>query len=232
MLPLISVIIPTYNEEKNITKTCQRIIDFSDGFTVEIIIVDSPDSTDKTFETAVNLGLIALKSPEKGRAFQMNFGAKHAKGEILYFVHADALVHPDFIKDITSTLQDGYDFGCYRYVFDSTMWLLKINAFFTRFPFIWCRGGDQTLFIRKNDFFLLGGFREDHQIMEDYEFILRAKKHLKFRIIPKNIIVSARKYKTNAYLRVQLANFLVMRMFLQKQATQEEMIKVYKKLLK
>lgn len=232
MNPLISVIIPTFNEAENITKTCQRIIEFSEGFAVEIIIVDSPNSNDKTFEIAQNLKLITLKSPTKGRASQMNFGAKHANGEILYFVHADVLVHPTFVTDIQSSFKNGYDFGCYRYVFDSPSWLLKINAFFTRFPFIWCRGGDQTLFIRKNDFFLLEGFREDHQIMEDYEFILRAKKHLKFRIIPKNIIVSARKYKTNSYLRVQLANFLVMRMFLQKQASQEKIVEVYRKILK
>lgn len=232
MNPLISVIIPTYNEAENIAKTCQRIIEFSEGFAVEIIIVDSPVSTDNTFEIVQNLQLISLKSPKKGRASQMNFGAKHANGEILYFVHADVLVHPTFVTDILKSFKNGFDFGCYRYVFDSNSWLLKINAFFTRFPFIWCRGGDQTLFIRKNDFFLLEGFREDHQIMEDYEFILRAKKHLKFRIIPKNIIVSARKYKTNSYLRVQLANFLVMRMFLQKRASQEKMVEVYRTMLK
>lgn len=232
MKPLISVIIPTYNEEQNIATTCQKIIDYAKQQSIEIIVVDSPITTDNTFEIAQKLGIKTIKSPLKGRASQMNFGAKYANADTLYFVHADVSVHPTFISDILDSLSSGYDFGCYRYVFDSSSWLLKINAFFTRFPFIWCRGGDQTLFIRKNDFFLLGGFSEDHQIMEDYDFILRAKKKLKFRIIPKNITVSARKYKTNSYLRVQLANFIVMRMFLRKRASQEEMVKIYKSLLK
>jgi hypothetical protein len=152
----------------------------------------------------------------------MNCGANLAKGEILYFVHADTQIHTDYITDIQQAIIDGYHLGCYRYKFDSTHLLLKINAFFTRFPFIWCRGGDQTLFIQKKDFIKLGCFRYDFQIMEEYEFILRANKSLIFKIIPKNVIVSARKYKTNSYLRVQKANFILMRMFLRGKASQQK----------
>jgi hypothetical protein len=130
-----------------------------------------------------------------------------------------------------SSIEQGYDLGCYRYRFDSSNLLLKVNSFFTRFPFIWCRGGDQTLFINKNVFFNVGCFREDYIIMEDYEFIQRANKVLKFKIIPKNVIVSARKYKTNSYLRVQKANFKVMRMFLSGKATQQEMVETYRRML-
>ena len=67
--------------------------------------------------------------------------------------------------------------------------------------------------------------------MEDYEFIIRAKKVLKFKIIPKNVVVSARKYKTNSYLRVQKANLKVMRMFLSGKASQEEMMETYHRML-
>ena len=108
---------------------------------------------------------------------------------------------------------------------------MKVNAFCTRLPFIWCRGGDQTLFIRKKDFLKVGKFREDYQIMEDYEFIIRAKKVLKFKIIPKNVIVSARKYKTNSYLRVQKVNLKVMQMFLSRKASQQEMMETYQRIL-
>jgi hypothetical protein len=135
-------------------------------------------------------------------------------------------------------------FSCLRaYETQRTTWIIlagvifglsinvKINAFFTRLPFIWCRGGDQTLFIRKEDFLKVGKFREDYQIMEDYEFIIRAKKVLNFKIIPKNVIVSARKYKTNSYLRVQKANFKIMRMFLSGKASQKEMTETYRRML-
>lgn len=227
----ISVIIPTFNEADNIACLIETLKNFGDSNLHEIIIVDSPNSTDNTNEIAQNLSTISIKSPQKGRAAQMNFGASVATGDILYFVHADTKVNPDYCSDIAKAISTGHDFGCYRYQFDTDDWLLKVNAFFTRLPFIWCRGGDQTLFIRKEDFMKVGKFREDYQIMEDYEFIIRANKVLKFKIIPKNVIVSARKYKTNSYLRVQKANFKVMRMFLSGKASQQEMTETYRKML-
>lgn len=227
----ISVIIPTFNEADNIACLIESLKIYGDTNLHEIIIVDSPNSTDNTNEIAQNLSTISIKSPQKGRAAQMNFGASVATGDILYFVHADTKVNPDYCSDIAKAISTGHDFGCYRYKFDTDNWLLKVNAFFTRLPFIWCRGGDQTLFIRKDDFIKVGKFREDYQIMEDYEFIIRANKVLKFKIIPKNVIVSARKYKTNSYLRVQKANFIVMRMFLSGKASQQEMTETYRRML-
>lgn len=227
----ISVIIPTHNEAENIGLLIKTIKKHGQTNLQEIIVVDSPTSNDKTLEIAEKHHAIALKSQKKGRAAQMNFGASVAQGEILYFVHADTIIHPDYASDILTFIEKGYDLGCYRYRFDSSNLLLKVNSFFTRFPFIWCRGGDQTLFIRKTDFFNIGCFREDFIIMEDYEFIQRTNKLLKFKIIPKNVIVSARKYKTNSYLRVQKANFTVMRMFLGGKASQQEMAETYRKML-
>ena len=227
----ISVIIPTFNEADNIGCLIESLKIYGEKHLHEIIIADSPNSTDTTKEIAQKLGAIAQKSPQKGRAFQMNFGTSIATGEILYFVHADVKVNPDYAFDILKAINNGHDFGCYRYQFDTDDWLLKVNAFCTRMPFIWCRGGDQTLFIRKKDFLKVGKFRDDYQIMEDYEFIIRAKKVLKFKIIPKNVIVSARKYKTNSYLRVQKANLKVMRMFLSGKASQEEMMETYHRML-
>ncbi len=227
----ISVIIPTFNEADNIGCLIESLKIYGKNYLHEIIVSDSPNSTDNTKEIAQKLGAIAQKSPQKGRAFQMNFGASIATADILYFIHADIKVNPDYTFDIVKAINSGHYFGCYRYQFDADDWILKVNAFFTRLPFIWCRGGDQTLFIRKEDFLKVGGFREDYEIMEDYEFIIRAKKVLKFKIIPKNVIVSARKYKTNSYLRVQKANFKVMLMFLSGKASQQEMTETYSRIL-
>jgi len=221
----ISVIIPTFNEADNIGCLIESLKIYGKNYLHEIIVSDSPNSTDNTKEIAQKLGAIAQKSPQKGRAFQMNFGASIATADILYFVHADIKVNPDYTFDILKAINSGHYFGCYRYQFDADDWILKVNAFFTRLPFIWCRGGDQTLFIRKEDFL------KDYEIMEDYEFIIRAKKVLKFKIIPKNVIVSARKYKTNSYLRVQKANFKVMLMFLSGKASQQEMMETYRRIL-
>jgi len=83
----------------------------------------------------------------------------------------------------------------------------------TRFDRIMCRGGDQTLYITKSLFNRLGGYRDDFIIMEDYDLIERIQNNASFKIIPKNVIVSARKYEQNNYLKVQAANFVVFMMY-------------------
>jgi len=139
----------------------------------------------------------------------MNFGAQAAQGDTLYFVHADTLPPKSFATDIQASLEAGYVMGCYRYQFDSSSILLKINAFFNRFQWLWCQGGDKTFFIKKEIFEKMGGYDEHHVIMEEYDFLRRAMPIHKLLIIPKNAIVSARKYERNGWLRIQLANILV-----------------------
>lgn len=225
---MISIIIPTFNECEYIESLISSIFKYQKG-AIEVIVCDG-GSSDDTRSIAKSAGAEVFISPQKGRASQMNYGASKASGDVLYFVHADVKLHPDFEKDIYQAIEDGFSIGCYRYQFDSRLLLLKINAFFTRFDWIWCRGGDQTLFIPKNCFEQIGGFNNDFKIMEDYDLIVRAKKVFKFKIIPKNVIVSARKYDTNSYLKVQLANLKIMRMW-KKGVSQSEMVDTYQKLL-
>lgn len=226
----ISVVIPTYNEEDNIGKLIKDLRKYGGDHLTEIIVADAP-SKDQTALRAREAGAKVIVSDKPGRASQMNAGAREASGDLLYFVHADVGIHPDFTRDILQSLESGYQIGCYRYEFDSPRPILKFNAYCTRFDRIWCRGGDQTLFIPKAEFEQLGGYREDHQVMEDYEFILRARRQLRFRIIPKNVVVSARKYEFNSYFRVNLANMTVFAMYFLG-VPQPTLIRTYKSMIK
>ncbi|MAE87760.1 MAG: hypothetical protein CMB80_33810 [Flammeovirgaceae bacterium] len=78
---------------------------------------------------------------------------------------------------------------------------------------MWCRGGDQTLFITRSLFDKLQGFDEYYCVMEDFDLLRRAKEIAKYHIIQKEVVVSARKYTDNGYLKVQLANLNAFRMF-------------------
>ena len=226
----ISVIIPTYNEEGNIKKLITHLKKISTSNVIEILVIDC-GSSDKTVEIAKNLGVKAIVSNCKGRSVQMNFGAKLAKGDILHFIHADTLPPDSCFDDVIEALEEGYEMGCFTYKLDSNLLLLKINSYFTQFDKMWCRGGDQTLFIKQSIFENLNGYREDHMIMEEYEFIGRARKKHNFKIIKKDAIVSARKYDKNGYLRVQIANLIAFRMY-KRGASQEKIANTYRRLLK
>lgn len=208
----LSVIIPVLNEEKNLAEIMPFFLNHELKNEFEVIVVDG-GSGDNSVEIAANWGVDVLKATQKSRAHQMNLGAKHAAGEILYFVHADTRVLPSFVVDIQMALENGNESGCFAYSFDSDSWLLKVNAWFTQFNGVLSGGGDQTLFVKRNVFDALGGFDEAYCIMEDFELVRRIKKNYSFHVLPKKITVSARKYETNSWLRVQLVNLLMVILF-------------------
>ena len=226
----ISVIIPTLNEAQNVSELLPLLKHELKDVSHEIIVVDA-DSSDNTARIAADLGVIALTELKKSRADQMNEGAAIAKGEILYFVHADSRPLVGFFSDILQAFWQGFDIGCFRFQFDSSSLLLKVNSYFTRFNREMCRGGDQTLFVKKQNFNSLGGYNGELRIMEEYDFLRKAKKKLKFKIIPKDVTVSARKYEENSYFRVNLANLLLFTSY-KVGVSQERLLKLYKFLIK
>lgn len=227
---MISIIIPTLNEAAVIVSLIDFLNKHSNGLLKEIIVSDG-GSTDETANLALEAGARLVNAPVKGRSAQMNFGAGIANGDILYFLHADTFPPASYAIDIIEAVKTGYSFGRYRTKFDSNKKILWLNAWFTRFDLFICYGGDQTLFMVKQLFNEIGGFNKDMRIMEDYDIVVRAKKlKEKYKIFSKPALVSARKYETNSWLKVQTANYIIIRMYKQG-ATQEEMAIRYKTLL-
>ena len=208
----ISVIIPTRNEALTIGRLVQDLLRHGHGRVCEVIVSDS-GSTDATIEEATWAGARVVQAPRTGRAAQMNHAVRLSKGDVLYFVHADVRINSDYVSDIKWAIRDGYESGCYRFRFDSDSALLKFNSYGTRFQGLYSRGGDQTLFITRSLFERIGGFNERFVIMEDFDIIRRIHKVARFLVIPKDVVVSARKYKTNSWFRVQVANLTAVLLF-------------------
>jgi rSAM/selenodomain-associated transferase 2 len=164
----------------------------------EVIVVDggSNDETSQivTLFAANSNVVVRLLTSEKGRARQMNTGAKAATGKILYFLHADSFPPNCFDELIVSEINKGKAAGCFRMRFDTNHPLLKFSQWFTQFNVKLFRGGDQSLFISNELFDQMNGYDEQYVIYEDCEFISRLYKDHSFTIIPDYILTSARKY--------------------------------------
>ena len=225
----ISIIIPTLNEAANIERLVAFLHEHGDGHVAEIIIVDG-GSTDNTIELASHPWTTVTVAAKKGRAAQMNLGASMAKGDILYFIHADSLPPATFATDIIKNVEQGYGIGRYQTKFDSNHLLLKVNAFFTRFDLFVCYGGDQTLFVTRILFNALSGYDEEMTIMEEYDLVTRAKKLAKYKIMEGRALVSARKYRNNSWWKVQRVNYAIVKMY-KAGASPEKMIKRYNDLI-
>ncbi len=210
---LISIIIPTLNEEENLTKLLPYLNKHK-SFTTEIVVADACKTSDSTVEVCDQHDVVRIVCDQCSRAAQMNKGANVAKGEIVYFLHADARPPESFEKDILSTLSESYDFGIFSYRFDSESILLSLNAKFTKRKGLFAGGGDQSIFMKKSTFNALGNFDTSYCIMEDFKLFHKAKKQdLKYRVVPNDVVVSARKYEKNSYLRVNFSNLVAFTMY-------------------
>ncbi len=198
----ISVIIPVLNEEKCIGSTLKSLKDKSTWEHIEEILVVDGGSTDATVEIAKSHGARVIFSA-KGRAKQLNHGAKNAKGGILYFLHVDTLPPDNFDQSILDAIANTHQVGCFQMKFDSDSQFLGFFAWFTRVNIKLCRGGDQSLFITKELFEKAGGYNEQYVVYEDNEFIGRLYDMVSFKILPRHVKTSARRYQEKGEVLLQ-----------------------------
>ncbi|MEA1785583.1 TIGR04283 family arsenosugar biosynthesis glycosyltransferase [Arenibacter sp. GZD96] len=198
----ISVIIPVLNEEAYIGTLLSYIQENSSAKHIKEIIVVDGGSTDATAAIASDYGARVITS-SKGRAKQLNTGAKHAQGGVLYFLHVDTFPPKDFDQTILSAVNEGHKAGCFQMKFDSKSRFLRFFAWFTKVNHTLCRGGDQSLFITRAFFQATGGYNEAYQIFEDNELIIRIYKMTPFKILPRYVQTSARRYEKNGVVRLQ-----------------------------
>ena len=216
---MVSIIIPVFNEGNNIKGTLENICSMLSGkVSAEILCVDggSTDGSSQAIDNFIKrfslpkrfhdrgttLEISTILSP-KGRAKQMNHGARCANGQILYFLHADSLPPEDFDMHILTAITKNQSAGCFRMRFDSSHWWLQLAGWFTRFNWPWCRGGDQSLFIKRKVFEEIGGFDEKYVIYEDNILISKLYIRNSFTVLPYTLTTSARRYQEKGVWKLQ-----------------------------
>lgn len=227
---MLSVIIPTYNEENHIGKIISYVRAQPEAEKIDEILVVDGGSTDNTVQEIQKLNCKLLISPQKGRAAQMNYAAKTASVPVLYFLHADSFPPPDFISLIGKQLEKGADAGCFHLKFDHRHRFINTVALLTRLNTQFIRFGDQSLFIRKTLFEKIGGFGESHIVMEDHEIIRRIKKHGRFALINQPIITSARKFLENGPYKLMFIYLYIYTLYYLKYP-QKTLLSQYRKLI-
>lgn len=198
----LSIIVPTYNEEKNIEKIIHQLKNLKGGF--EVIFVDggSSDSTCRLISSEiVDIKNFKLIHSSKGRAVQMNAAVEVSKGEVLWFLHCDSEISPNSVLDISEAIKNS-PVGCFSIYFKSKKHIMKICGFMSRFR-VSVRNiafGDQGIFIEKSLFEDVGGYKEI-PIMEDYQLSMDIKSRgIKINQISTKIFTDDRRYAQGGYL--------------------------------
>jgi rSAM/selenodomain-associated transferase 2 len=208
----LSVIIPVFNEEDSIAELVQYLKSANSFDHTEILVVDG-GSSDATIEKAEKAGARVIISPVKGRAAQMNEGARRARGEVFYFLHADTYPPLTYVSDIKQQVAKGVKAGCYRLTFDLNHPLLRFYSWFTRFDVDLFRFGDQSLFITREIFVSINGYSDQLIVMEDQDIVRTIKKVTAFKILPSTVKTSARKYQDVGIIKLQFIFTMILVMY-------------------
>jgi rSAM/selenodomain-associated transferase 2 len=191
----LSIVMPVLNEAERIGAALQALAPLRrDG--CEVIVVDG-GSADRTRELAEPL-CDRVVSSARGRALQMNAGARHATGDTLLFLHADTRLPPDgeiFMRDaLTRHLWGRFDVeieGRHR--------LLKVVgcAMNLRSRLSGIATGDQAIFVRRDAF---PGF-PPIALMEDIAFSREMKRRGAPACLRERVRTSGRRWETRGVLR-------------------------------
>ena len=202
----ISIIIPTFNEEKNIQSHLKYLKNLNGSF--ELIVVDGY-SGDRTVELAKPITKVFFS--ERGRGRQMNVGAKEASGNVLWFVHADCYPHPDSFTAIQQSLENPEIVGGgFEYNLDHEGWMLRFSEFMSnrKNHLLQLVYGDMGIFVRHETFERIGGYKEI-PLMEDMEFCKDLKTLGKIVILPQRINTSARRWMEEGIYKNMVRNWML-----------------------
>ncbi len=207
---LVSVVIPTLNEELTIGNL---LADLSGSKEVmEIIVVDG-GSEDRTRQVISTYPGVKLIRSAPGRAVQLNAGAKETKGGYLWFLHADTRVDFNVLCHLLAEIRKSDSSGSCFLKFDKQGFWYKLYSGFSKINWSIFTYGDQGIFVKRNHFMQLGGYRHI-PIMEDIDFVRRAKKKFTFKKLNIPIVTSARRFEQNGVVWQELKNIFLVILYL------------------
>jgi rSAM/selenodomain-associated transferase 2 len=196
----LAIVIPALNEAANLSRLLPDLARGCPG--ADIVVVDG-GSGDDTAAVVARLPGPRLLESARGRAVQMNHGAREAGGDTLLFLHADSRLPDGAARAIEQALAEpGVVGGRFDVRFDNERPLYRIIAWFmnTRSRASGICTGDQAIFVRRADFEAVGGY-PDIPLMEDIELSRRLKRRGRLRALRLRVTTSARKWEREGPLR-------------------------------
>lgn len=209
-----SIVIPVLNEGDRINALIEHLHNQGFESSYEIIVVDG-DPQGGTVKAIQSEDVVTITT-EKGRGRQMNAGAAMSSGDILIFLHVDTILPDGALNKISRALdKQDYVGGAFDLKIDSDRLFLKyisvrasLRSRWNRIPY-----GDQAIFMRKQYFDRIGGFK-DIPLMEDVDLMRRIKKDgRKIHILPDKVTTSARRWQRDGALYTTVRNHILVVLF-------------------
>jgi len=185
--PVISVIIPTLQEEKYIERSLSNLQKITAP--IEVIVVDG-GSNDKTVEIAKRFTNKVYSIKKRGISAGRNYGAKHANSEILVFLDTDVIAPLDFVEKTRRVFEDATVVGATCSIMpsqsrlDASLFFYLYNKLIKMFTKIRPHSRGEFFAVRKTAFLRVKGFDESLPCLEDHDLANRLSKLGRFVFIP------------------------------------------------
>ena len=206
--PILSIIVPVLNEAPLLRQFLRKLRDLNGD--LEIIVVDggSPDGTRRIAEGESDRVITA----PRGRASQMNAGAEIARGELLWFLHADAEIPSESIMEICKVLAC-FDVagGCFRLRYPRRQWIYRIGDSLGNLgvPLFGFALGDHGIFCRRSAFKAADGY-PTVPILEDAELYRRLARIGRMVQLRNEIVSSPRTFEKCGPYQTTAVYFLIL----------------------
>ncbi len=196
---MIWIIIPTYNEERALPHTLTSVLQQTGEYRIVVVDGGSRDDTHKIVESHAEITWVTAP---KGRASQMNAGAKYVQSQHgsgnswLMFLHADTILPIGAIKQLNELESDtSWQAGGFQHQFSGHDWRLRVISWLDNFR---CHRskiiyGDQALFVREGLFQQVGGFPLV-PMLEDVRMGEQLLTYTTPRLLPSAVMTDARKF--------------------------------------
>ncbi len=200
--PFLSIVVPVLNEAPQLRARLEALQPIRERG-AEVIVVDG-GSEDGTLSEAGQAGELAdqLLVCPRGRARQMNAGARAARGEVLLFLHADTALPAAALELLRSALASGSVWGRFDVRFDAEHPLLRMVAWAMnwRSRLSGIATGDQAIFVKREVFARVGAFPE-LALMEDIALSVRLKRLSRPICLRPAVVTSARRWESDGIVR-------------------------------
>lgn len=198
----LSIVIPALNEAQRIGDLLADLAPLR-AAGGEVLLVDG-GSSDQTPALAASAVDRVLAAP-RGRAAQMNAGARAARGEILWFLHADTRVPAGAAEALIAACEGGALWGRFDVRLSGRHPLLRVveRGMNWRSRLTGIATGDQGIFVRQDVFKRIGGFA-DLPLMEDIELSGRLRRQGRPACLRPALVTSSRRWEDRGVVRTIL----------------------------
>lgn len=205
----LTVVIPVLDD---FDAVASRLADIAPQPSVELIIVDGGQDHRLDRLVAARTDVRLLRGAP-GRGTQQNLGARASSGSWLLFLHADCTPPQGWAAAITSS-PPAIVGGWFRFALDDQAWQAKLIERLVRWRvgLLGLAYGDQGIFVRREVFERMGGFRE-WPLMEDVDMVRRLSREGAVRSLPLEIRSSARRWRRDGWFRRSARNLCLVSLY-------------------